>query len=515
MQMPHLSLKPLTTAALAATMLSAAFASCSSHRLESLVPTTPSNAPDYMCTWNLQGYVVSYKNAQAGGDLTRQAMDEEHMFGNGTYCNWASLYAPIRGDLYFVMDDSWDIPKDANSTANNPHLGLAELDESRFPSFTGTPVERMTKLNDRLKEMGWKGVGGWICAQKAESCADTDEESYWIDRLKTANDAGVGYWKVDWGRNDHNGEWRRMLTRLGKEHAPNLWIEHAMNNEFVTFSDAFRTYDVEDIIAQPVTIQRVCNLLPFAAEKDARGIVNCEDEPYIAVGLGCAIGVMRHPFNGALPDGEQDFVFPPVGRDYKNRLDEVVRGVRWHRIAEPFAVAADCAIDTVRLTDTWEVHEKETYVNRPIGSLAIESAPARVSRRMPLPEVADTAAARPYLLASRYHNGATAVAAIGRTMGREYVSRRVPVSVSAAKPSDKVGLFGYFESVTLEYAEPIAAGARVIGQDLAGDVPVDITDMVTIEGNRLTVPGEIIDRIGLMAASKGDKSEPGMVMVVK
>ena len=178
-------------------------------------------------------------------------------------------------------------------------------------------------------------------------------------------------------------------------------------------------------------------------------------------------------------------------------------------------MAADCAIDTVRLTDTWEVHEKETYVNRPIGSLAIESAPARVSRRMPLPEVADTAAARPYLLASRYHNGATAVAAIGRTIGREYVSRRVPVSVSAAKPSDKVGLFGYFESVTLEYAEPIAAGARVIGQDLAGDVPVDITDMVTIEGNRLTVPGDIIDRIGLMAASKGDKSEPGMVMVVK
>ena len=81
----------------------------------------------------------------------------------------------------------------------------------------------------------------------------------------------------------------------------------------------------------------------------AKGIINCEDEPYIAVGLGCAIGVMRHPFAGTLPDGAQDFVFPPVGRDIKRRLDEVVRGVRWHRIAEPFAVgygtfAIDCLI---------------------------------------------------------------------------------------------------------------------------------------------------------------------------
>ncbi len=40
-----------------------------------------------------------------------------------------------------------------------------------------------------------------------------------------------------------------------------------MKNDYVVFSDAFRTYDVENVIAQPVTIQRVANLLPYKAQE--------------------------------------------------------------------------------------------------------------------------------------------------------------------------------------------------------------------------------------------------------
>ena len=494
---------------------SLALSGCSNKSLKSLVPDKPSDAPDYMCTWNLQGYYVSYDMAQSGGDLTRNAMNEENLFGNGKYQNWAALYPKIHQDLFFVMDDSWDIPKDANSIHNNQHLGTVILDSERFPSFTGSPTERLKQLCQRFKEIGWKGVGGWICAQKAGRFENIEEKEYWIERLKMANEAGFSYWKVDWGHNDRNDQWRRMITNLGKEHAPDLWIEHAMKNEYITFSDVFRTYDVEDIIAQPVTIQRICDLLPYITDNGAKGIINCEDEPYIAVALGCAIGIMRHPFNGYLPNGKQDFVFPPVGRDYKNRLDEVVRSVRWHRIAQPFAVNADCLIDTLKLHDFWEVHEHETYVDRPIGSVVQESAPARVSRRMPLPEVADTTANRPYVLASCYPNGAVAVAAIGRTLGREYVSHRVPVTVSALKPSDPIGIFGSFKSVTIKYAVPFPANFRVIAQDLAGDKSVDITNKVTVQDNALTITGNIIDLVGLMSATPGDKSEAGMVMVIK
>lgn len=68
-----------------------------------------------------------------------------------------------------------------------------------------------------------------------------------------------------------------MLTDIGKQYAPRLYIEHACDNKFIEFSDVFRTYDVENIIAQPVTIQRICDLLPYTASTDAKGLVNCEE----------------------------------------------------------------------------------------------------------------------------------------------------------------------------------------------------------------------------------------------
>jgi uncharacterized protein YqfA (UPF0365 family) len=53
---------------------------------------------------------------------------------------------------------------------------------------------------------------------------------------------------------------------------------------------------------------------------------------------------------------------------------------------------------------------------------------------------------------------------------------------------------------------------KVIAQDLAGDHPIDITRKVRIEGNRLIIPGKIIRKIGLMNATPGDLSAPGMVI---
>lgn len=485
-----------------------ALASCTG-KLTSLVPDTSSKAPDYFCTWNTQGYAVSY----TGPDRMRSAMTEENIFGKGTHQNWVSFFPKIRRDLYFVMDDSWDIPRDKNHGNGNPHLGLCELDEGRFPTFGGTPAERLGQLTKRIKQEGWKGAGGWICAQKAGGHEEQSEEEYWTDRLKAANDAGFSYWKVDWGQQDRNEGWRRMLTRLGKEHAPDLWIEHAMHGHFIRFSDVFRTYDVENIIAQPLTIRRVAELLPHKAEGESKGIINCEDEPYIAVGLGCAIGIMRHPMDGNLPDGRQDEVFPPIGHNYKRCMDEVVRAVRWHRIAEPFGVDGNFETDTAMLTDHWHLHENETWnKGRQAGTTLRESAPARVSRNMPLPIVDDTTETRPFILSTAYPTDAVAIAAIGRAWGRQYVCEEVAVTALAKDWHAPIGLFGWFKEVCLVYPGPIQRKPRVLAQDLAGDMPVDITTEVTIEGSKLLIPGEVIRRVGLMAASPGDLSAPGLVI---
>lgn len=487
-------------------------------KLVSLVPATPSKlSADYFCTWNIQGYAVSYVNS----DIMRGAMNEKSMMGKEKYQDWIGLFPTIRQDLIFVMDDSWDIPIDQNRISNNPYLGMVELDQSRFPTFTGNPSERLKKLTDCVKKAGWKGLGGWICAQKAINCTDVPEKEYWIERLKAAQAAGFQYWKIDWGEQSRNDDWRRMISSLGKQYAPNLFIENAMKNEYIEFSDALRTYDVENIIAQPVTIQRICDLLPYKTESGAKGLINCEDEPYIAAGLGCAIGVMRHPFLGDLPNGNKDNVFPAVGRNLKRRLDEVVRGVRWHRIAEPFGVegAGTYMVDTVKLQDTWDLHKDETWrensSGRVVGELIKEKTPARVSRGMGLylPEVADTSFDRPIVLASKYPNGAVSVVTIGRTIGREYVSKKVSVTLKLDDWEAPIGIFGYYKDITFVFStQSIGKKMNVFAQDLAGDTPVDITKQVKFSKNKLTIPGEVIEKIGLMNATEGDLSDPGLIL---
>ena len=59
------------------------------------------------------------------------------------------------------------------------------------------------------------------------------------------------------------------------------------------------------------------------------------------------------------------------------------------------------------------------------------------------------------------------------------------------------------------------AGQRVLAQDLAGDTPQDITRLVRVSGTRVTIPGTVIDRIGRSAATPGDKSDPGLVLVLR
>lgn len=483
----------------------------------SIVPELPSVAPDYFCTWNIQGFVDSYLTNEG----QRAAMNEAYMMGSGQYQNWVDFYPKIREDLIFVMDDSWDIPQDQNGMRENNYLGLTELDTTRFPSFTGTPTERLKKLVDSVKAKGWRGLGGWICAQEAPIMGKVDQEAYWVERLKAAHESGFAYWKVDWGEQGRNGEWRKKLTDLGRIHAPNLVIEHAMKEEYIEFSDVYRTYDVENVIAQPVTLQRIASVLKFDTKDGAKGLINSEDEPYIAAGLGTTSALMRHPFNENLPDGQQDFVFPPVGRDIQHRMDESIRGIRWRRIAQPFGVGEDThEIDDELLTDYWIMGERETWClwceGRKPGDTLIESAPARISRNLSLPIVKENKSEkRPFVLASEYLNGAAAIVTVGRGLGREYFTEPVHVTQKLNYWDKPIGIFGYYKELTLSFDEIPTDKLIIYAQDLASDVAIEITDRIIIQNNTIIISGELINEIGLSAASEGDKSDPGMVILIK
>ena len=475
----------------------------------SLVPAKPSQAPDYFCTWNIQGYVASYTSSPA----LRKAMIEKNIFGNGTYERWGQMFSRLHKDLYLVLDDDWETPLDGDRS----YYGSLIVDTARFPSVKGmSPGQRLGFLSEKTKGLGWKGLGLWICAQQAPRYETEDSIAYWTERFQWMDKAGISYWKVDWGKNSKSEAWRSWLTKLGKQVAPGLIIEQAMTPSVMTVADVYRTYDVENVISVPHTIDRIAKLLTYLPQGQAVSIINCEDEPYIAAGTGSALGIMRHPFNGRLPDGKQDHVFPPVGRDLKNRLDEEIRCVMWHRIALPFGIdKTGNYVDTAQLHDYWIMKNDESYVKgHGEGYINSWQAPAVIARGLKKPTVTlrkgDTV--QPYILASRYPNGAVAIASVGRTMGREYLTPRADVVLTVTNCDKPFGIFGHYNSLTIQVDQQTPF-TRILAQDLAGNKPADITRQVTHKGNRFTIPGNIIDRVGLAAATKGDKSEPGMVLL--
>ena len=535
----------------------------------SLVPTTPSVAPDYYCTWNLQGYVCSYANGAGSNDL-RVEINEDNLFGsqygyavwgkgtrktvgnsdgNGSksswtvdarYQDWLSHYPMIQQDLTFVMDDSWDIPKgtvDENGLCDkygtskrtggtnydNPYLARLALDGLRFPSFTRNNVtketlsdaERLRKLVNAVKDRGWRSLGGWICAQdpilytedytgkpgtleSSKQWSEAQEEQFWKKRLAESNRAGFSYWKVDWGNKDRDEQFRRNLSQWGREVAPGVIIEHASfqdggphHPDYISFSETIRSYDVDNNIAQAQTIQRLNDLGKQAdTEREGWGIINCEDEPYIAAGLGCAIGVMRHPYVGSRPNGKPDDTFADWGngsRRIKNRLNETVRAVRWHRIAIPFT----------HKKDQWHA-DSETLQESGHGK--VWEAPARMSRRLPLPVVTGSDAQnpnRPYVLASLYDNDCAALAVINRNIDGQYQSLRVDVAFQPLRWDRKVGIFGYCKSVTLNYQQGLPDKPfKVLAQDLASDdAPTSIAFTKTSDGRGIIIEGSVLEEL--------------------
>lgn len=91
-------------------------------------------------------------------------------------------------------------------------------------------------------------------------------------------------------------------------------------------------------------------------------------------------------------------------------------------------------------------------------------------------------------------------------LGRRYISHPASVSLQGQDYTSPVGIFGYFELVTISYPSPLPRKLKVIAQDLASDTPVDITSRVKIKGNHLIIPCKVINQIGLMNATSGDLS---------
>src|SRR5512143_1751444 len=511
----------------------------------SLVPATPGTTPSYWCTWTAQGNRVSPQNVYGADvevphDRVAGELNEETVFGRD---GWASvLYPKVRGDLFFLFDLGWDVPAGETFDKERWKLGTIDVAADKFPCCGAPGAEGLRRLNEKTKAAGWRGAGLWIAAQAPGDGRDgrmrpmSEVEAFFRERLRWSREAGIGYWKVDYGARHGDLDFRRMLTRLAGEEAPGLLVEHARGGgpvnddnapwdsgpahrsgrlrewgdgaelrksvEIVRFAQVFRTYDVLPIFSVPTTLDRVVEvLLALGGDPAAAGLINCEDEPYIAAALGLAIGAMRYPM--------------PARPGFKPRVDEVTRAVRWQRLAPAFAVGAAKTVASERvLMDRWRFAKGDSWATWLEGQELPQGAPAVTARGLPLPEVAADGQP-PYVVASRHPNGATAVATLPRRLvGFGEVMPAATVTVDVADDAAPVGVFGRFRSLTLRLPRPVGK-ARVWAQDLAGDVPVDVTRQVIFDGERLTLPGPLIDDVGRASQSPGDASRPGLVLKIE
>jgi hypothetical protein len=486
----------------------------------SLVPEQPSGAPNYWCTWAAQNYMYGHNlreldpkvlEGESGSKLAHEAMTAKVLFRHG---GWVDGFFPrIRSDLFFLLDDGWE----------TGGTSTFELDTAKFPAFTGTFADRLLKLNRAVQESGWRGAGLW-CRNTPGGDADHRLESL-------SESAEIKYWKIDMGDPRFN------LVRLRDEARIPLTLEHVHGElpvngdwkkdgrfgsqprgskrmEILRHTDVYRTYDVTSALSLPTTLDRAAEMLKGAeGDSEVHGLLNVEDEVYVAAAMGCTMGVMRHPLTGLRP-GEDVDLFLNGSRQPKKRMDEVVRALRWQRIAPPFSPGlGSVELSDEILTDTWLFEEGQTWQSELIGATVRQGAPACIARNVRLPDV-KTNGDKPFVLATRFPNGAVAIAAQERTqIGKAWYMPDCEVTLSVSDAPGPFGIFGYFGALTLISDRPLQ-GRRILAQDLAGDEAFDISSEVQVREKSLYLPGKVIRQVGLHNATAGDISAPGLVIAI-
>lgn len=487
---------------------------------KNLIPNSVNPSPDYYCTWQTQLYATN------GGtpEEQRAIIGEKTLFEKEKPYGWAYFYKEAQKDLFIVMDDSWDVPVKDDSS----YYGSLILNNEKFPNSTSETknnTEALKKLTERIKQIGWKGVGGWVCAQESKKFAgNLSDEEYWSEKMKEAQQSGFAYWKVDWGEKAENAEFRKMLTEKAKEIAPDLVIEHAVTNKAIPHSDVFRTYDVPALMSIPMTMNKLADIFLNISDEEptARGLINCEDEVYMAAAGGFTMGVMRHPYIGAFPDGKADRSFPDIHRRIKTKMFEVIRAAKWHRTAPAFGIQeTPASVSERKLCDWWSFEKKEDEIelwwfktqliaDSIKDNILTKYAPAQLVRNCKFADVQpDSEENIPYIVASKNPNGAFSVATLGRTLNRTYKIPLCDICIETGE-AELIGVFGEYKSLTvITDFENIKS---VLMQDMAGDTAYDVTEEVSIENGRIVFSGNLIHDIGTEVQPKEDTSEPGAVI---
>lgn len=492
--------------------------------MNDFIPKTGPDTGNYWCSWDTQFRANSPEDGKETVNL-RNILTQEFLFGEKGMVS--GYFHRVRRDLYVLLDDGWDVGWNVAGNGRVSVFGSLELNEDKFPDFKGQPWEKLAMLKEKVLQLGYRGLGLWICANavgehQEKMLSPEESEAYWKERAVWCRRAGVDYWKVDWGYHSGDIEYRDRMTAIVKAYAPDLKIEHAdcrgpLDKEaenpeklgrLLACSDYFRTYDVLKEFTYSTAIKRVCDLFG-AAQKGrygCKGILNVEDAPLLAAALGCSTGVMRHPSWGG---GVTDVL------DFGLKVNEVERALRWQRIAPPFGVfeAENCFSDE-KLTD-WtgrlDGPDADGWVKDiiPRGGVVQQEASAVLARNMEYPVITAVSGEKPFVACSRHpETGTVSIAFLPRTLGeRKMITPHVNATIKLGAFRKPIGVFGEFETLTILLEE--AAEGNIYLQDLCRDEAVNVTGLVAADRKRLVIPYEQLKRRGWLDNDPGDLSAPG------
>jgi hypothetical protein len=502
-----------------------------------LVPDEASTAPNYWCTWYSQNYWIGYgtdlKNLQGVTNAAaREEINEQSLFNQKD--GWATTYLPRgRQDYIFLIDHGWQTKDASKRIAGGPAFFNLITEEKDFPRYAKLePKERLKQFNTDIKKLGWNSLGIWTRGNINEQQAQTFVE--W------SKHAGIRYWKIDGGDTRHfysykakqkiypelileyitgaggniNPKWNQDLPSYPSVYEIGGSLQKSMLS-CVKHSDVFRTYDASPLLMSVTTLRRVHDILKQTQQQpEYRAILNVQDDCNAAIGLGVLIASKRHPEMNQRTYKGRDLHHQLSGpRLMQKRIDEAQRFGRWSRIAPAFPAGQGTYLSSNHeLIDQCKFTEWDTWARNTYGKMVSQSAPAIMARNMPLPTVESDGEA-PFVCATTYPNGPTGIATEGRvTPGKKWFEPRAKVTVKIKDANQPIGIAGHYKELVLKFAGPIENLKHVWAQDLLSTEAEDIRPHVKIVGHSLSLPGEIIDRIGTAAATPGDISAPALVL---
>jgi hypothetical protein len=503
-----------------------------------LVPEKPATAANYWCTWYAQNYWQ-----QRGGEITdfeainnpnaREELSYMHLYDPQE--GWANTYLPRgRSDYFFLVDHGWQTKDKTSRLPGSTDFFSLQIDASDFPPYANkNPAESLRLFNEQIKGLGWRGLGLWTRGEISQDAARR--------MVEWSKQADIQYWKIDGG-----GIKNFYSYKIKEEIFPELTLEYicgangplnpnwgdasrteypspfaagaALNDAALRIMrncDVFRTYDVAPILVSTSTMRRIHDILEQTQNKpEFIARLNIQDDTQVAAAMGCLVACKRHPNYMERTLNGEDFHHQITGkRMIQHRMNEVERLGRWQRIAPAFPAGEGSYLSSDHDLVDHYVHTKlHTWYKPVYGKMVYQSAPAIMCRNMPLPTV-EFAGEAPYVMASHFPNGPVCVATEGRVSPEDqWFEPRAKVTLQIKDAAQPIGVFGHYEELVLDFAGGLEGVTQVWAQDLLADQAIDIKGAVTISGRTLSIPGDLIDRIGTAENDEGDISLPGLVI---